>query len=307
MSEKLKILVAYDGSTCAEKALEDLRRAGLPKENVELFLMEVAEIWLPPENVKPENEPENFITETVHKKLERNQKILATAVVSVQEAGKKVAQIFPNWMIKAKATYGSPAWEILFRADDFKPDLIVVGSHGRTMLERIWLGSVSQKIVTEANCSVRVTRSEVKPDYAPAKLILGYDGTKGADEAVKVVANRQWTAGSEVRVVMVADSIIIQEAFEFEQDIFEKAGKTAVAQLEKAGLKAELVILTGNPKHEIIAEAEKFEADCIYVGATKFDSKLERFLLGSVSSAITARAHCSVEVVRPNYYLKSDN
>ena len=301
----MKILAAYDGSSFAEEALKDLSRAGLPKEEVELLLMEVAEVWLPPSNVEIDEEPKNFITEEAHKRIERNQKILAEAALSVQEAGKKVGQMFPNWTVKAKATYGSPAWEILFRADEFKPDLIAVGSHGRSMLGRIWLGSVSQKIVTEANCSVRVTRGEVTPNNPPAKLVLGYDGKKGADEAVKTVANRHWTAGSEVRVVMVEDDFIVQEAFAFERDIFQKAGSDVVAKLQNAGLKAELVILQGNPKHEIVAEAERFEADCIYVGATKFDNKFERFLLGSVSSAITARAHCSVEVVRPNYYLES--
>lgn len=303
MSDTLKVLVAYDGSECAEKALEDLNRAGLPNENVEVLLMEVAEVWLPPENISDVPEPPNFITEAVHKKILKNQQVLTEAALSVQEAGKKLGQTFPNWTVKAKATYGSPAWEVLFRADEFKPDLIVVGSHGRSMLGRIWLGSVSQKIVVEANCSVRVTRGNIKPAHHPVKLILGYDGTKGAEEALRVITNRIWSAGSEVRVVMVEDDFIIQEAFAFERDVFEKVGLEVVAKLEKAGLKAELVILQGNPKHEIVSEAEKFEADCIYLGATKFDNKMERFLLGSVSSAITARAHCSVEVVRPNYYL----
>lgn len=299
----MKILAAYDGSDCAEEALQDLSRSGLPQENVEILLMEVAEVWLPPENITETDEQRNFITEAVQKKLERNQKILIAAATSVRQAGVKIAKLFPRWTVKAKATYGSPAWEILFRADDFNPDLIVVGSHGRSRLGRIWLGSVSQKIVTEANCSVRVTRGTVKKDGSPVKLIIGYDGTKGSDEAVRVVANRHWAAGSEVRVVMVEDDFIVQQAFAFERGIFEKAGTNVTAQFEKAGLRAELVILEGNPKHEIIAEAERFGADCIYVGATKFDNKFERFLLGSVSSAITARAHCSVEVVRPNYYL----
>lgn len=299
----MKILAAYDGSDCAEEALQDLSRTGLPPENVEILLMEVAEVWLPPENVAETDQPRNFITEAVQKKLERNQKILIAAATSVRQAGVKIAKLFPRWTVKAKATYGSPAWEILSRADEFKPDLIVVGSHGRSRLGRIWLGSVSQKIVTEANCSVRVTRGNIKKDDSPVKLILGYDGTKGADEAVKVVANRHWAAGSQVRLTMVEDDFLVQQAFEFERGIFEKAGTNAAAKLEKAGLKAELVILEGNPKHEIVAEAEKFGADCIYVGATKFDNKFQRFLLGSVSSAISARATCSVEVVRPNYYL----
>jgi nucleotide-binding universal stress UspA family protein len=46
----------------------------------------------------------------------------------------------------------------------------------------------------------------------------------------------------------------------------------------------------------LIAEAESWGADCIFVGARGM-GRIGRFLLGSVSSAVAARAHCSVEVV----------
>jgi hypothetical protein len=32
MADRMKILVAYDGSECADAALDDLRRAGLPSD-----------------------------------------------------------------------------------------------------------------------------------------------------------------------------------------------------------------------------------------------------------------------------------
>jgi len=51
------------------------------------------------------------------------------------------------------------------------------------------------------------------------------------------------------------------------------------------------------PKRLLLGEAESWGADCIFVGA-KGMGRIERFLLGSVSSAVAARAHCSVEVVR---------
>src|SRR5262245_20901577 len=41
----MKILVAYDGSSCADAALSDLHRAGLPREG-EAMVMSVAERWL---------------------------------------------------------------------------------------------------------------------------------------------------------------------------------------------------------------------------------------------------------------------
>jgi nucleotide-binding universal stress UspA family protein len=71
----------------------------------------------------------------------------------------------------------------------------------------------------------------------------------------------------------------------------------SVEKLRSAGLNASLMIRRGNPKDEIIEEAEGWGADCIFLGA-KGTRGVERLLLGSVSSAVSARARCSVEVVR---------
>ena len=43
----MKILIAYDGSECAEAALDDLSQAGLPGTG-EVHILSVAEVWLPP-------------------------------------------------------------------------------------------------------------------------------------------------------------------------------------------------------------------------------------------------------------------
>ena len=63
-----------------------------------------------------------------------------------------------------------------------------------------------------------------------------------------------------------------------------------------------LVVKEGDPKRVLIEEAEQWGADCIFVGARGL-RRLERFLLGSVSTAVAARAHCSVEVVHPRLSL----
>jgi nucleotide-binding universal stress UspA family protein len=59
-----------------------------------------------------------------------------------------------------------------------------------------------------------------------------------------------------------------------------------------------ITVRDGNPKQILIEEAEKWNADCIFVGANSYANKLERFLAGSISSAVAERANCSVEVVR---------
>jgi hypothetical protein len=42
----MKILIAYDGSSCADSTLEDLRRSGLPRQS-EAIVLSVTKLWSP--------------------------------------------------------------------------------------------------------------------------------------------------------------------------------------------------------------------------------------------------------------------
>lgn len=53
---------------------------------------------------------------------------------------------------------GDPADEVLRYADEGGFDLIVVGSHGRTGLSRMLMGSVAEEIVRRAECPVLVVK-----------------------------------------------------------------------------------------------------------------------------------------------------
>jgi nucleotide-binding universal stress UspA family protein len=54
---------------------------------------------------------------------------------------------------------GDPRTVILDSAANWPADLIVVGSHGRSGLDRFLLGSVSERVVRHAPCSVEVVRT----------------------------------------------------------------------------------------------------------------------------------------------------
>ncbi len=310
----MKLLVSYDGSDCAEAALDDLVRAGLP-ETGEAIVITVAEVWLPPPGtdekvtgIKLDAETERMI----RKHREKAEHEVAEAAALANRAKERLQLILPQWKISAEATYGSPAWEIIVRAAKFKPDLVVVGSHGRTALSRLVLGSISQKVLTEATCSVRIARGRVEVDPTPSRIVIGFDDSEGAHAAVKAVAARRWREESEVRIVAVTTPLqpsligrivppiahLVKEVNDYESEWLGRAGEKAARLLRRRGLSASLSIHPGNPKEILVEEAEKWNADCIFVGANAFGSRLERFLIGSTSASVAARAHCSVEVVR---------
>ena len=59
---------------------------------------------------------------------------------------------------------GDPRTVIVDEAKEWGADLIVLGSHGRTGLDRLLLGSVAQSVVSHAPCSVEVVRRKVAED-----------------------------------------------------------------------------------------------------------------------------------------------
>lgn len=308
----MKLLIAYDGSECSDAALDDLHMAGLP-ENSEAHVISVAEVWLPPpppnqslsEYVKDlQTNPQPFKAWKIHAKE------VADAATLAKNAEDRLRQKFPAWRISSDGDYGSPGWEIISKAEAIDADLIVVGSHGRSMVGRFFLGSISQKVLTEASCSVRVARGRVAVDPSPARLVVGFDGSLGSNAAIESVLARKWPSNSEVKIISATDPISIAEVgFGLSRPLNPAPGlqsepwvqsmvQDSVLRLQEAGLKTEFAQVVGNPKYVIVEEAEKWAADCIYVGANRFGSRIERFLLGSVAGSVASRAHCSVEVVR---------
>lgn len=69
------------------------------------------------------------------------------------------------------ARIGHPADEILDLAREVGADLIFIGSHGATALERLMLGSVSERVVREAKCPVMVTREKTYEDVELVKVV----------------------------------------------------------------------------------------------------------------------------------------
>jgi nucleotide-binding universal stress UspA family protein len=293
----MKILIGYDGSQCSESALADLKTAGLPHD-VEAMVISVSEEWMPaPASIG------GALTTFQVDDLENLKDVAALA----KSAKVVIKTIFPEWQVHTESAIGSPANILIWKAEEWNPELIVVGSHGRTALGRFFFGSVSQKVLHAANYSVRIARGKQNRPVMPSRLIVGVDGSKYAESAVKAITTRHWPEGSEVRVVgaigifpPVATEYMALEAGKWiaaENARVMDAVEAAAANLRGIGLGVSSLVKEGDPKYILCDEAEAIDADCIFVGARGM-GRIERMLLGSVSSAVASRAHCSVEVIR---------
>ncbi len=147
---------------------------------------------------------------------------------------------------------------------------------------------------------------------SPLRLVIGVDNSPHSNAAVDAVCRREWPTGTEVRLVAAVDTVMAitpdpsqpsivkwievgdEDTWDQARQIFEQSAD----KLRSAGLNAAVMIRRGNPTDQLLEEAESWGADCIFVGA-KGMRGIDRLLLGSVSSPVSARANCSVEVVRP--------
>lgn len=306
----MRILIGYDGSPNADQMIDDLRMAGLPRSG-DIVLVCIKELWLA------------YGNEITCEDLSQRYCLCETEALAAR-ACQRLSRYFPEWHIKSLVQAGSPARMLLRAAEEWRPDLIVVGAHGSNISERVVFGSTAQKVLSEASCSVRVTRGgtqellerwghatsawDALPDESPVRIVIGVDGSPGSLAAVHAVAGRNWPRGSKARLVtsvMVhklararvnaptgAESEIVtvqNEAHDIQQVL--------KSELVAAGLDVSATVREGDPRIVLLDESERWSADVIFMGASGYEH-LERYLLGIVTTSIATRAYCTVEVVR---------
>jgi nucleotide-binding universal stress UspA family protein len=312
----MRILIGYDGSEYSNAAVDDLKLAGLPDDS-EVLIASVGDILMSSPELS-EIIGQSLTSRRVSSALKRAETHAERVTKETKEAAlrakRRVQKLFPEWSVRADIMIGSPAWVLLDVANKWKADLVVVGSHGRSALKRLFLGSVSKRVVTDSQTSVRVARSHRRTNAgAPPRIIVGVDGSPAAEEAVYAVGQRVWEYGTEVRLIAVDDgappvsvtsrlpqaAAMINYYFENRDSRVSEMLEWATNELNTIGLKTSVVTDRGDAKSVILAKAEEWNADSIFVGTRDFKNAFERFRLGSVSTAIVTRAPCSVEVVRP--------
>jgi nucleotide-binding universal stress UspA family protein len=138
-----KILLPTDGSEESKKAVSrglELAKA-LGSDVVGVYVIDTSSFV---------NLPETFMWENVRGLLEEEGK---KAIASMERAAKK-----HKLKLSSEIREGSPSKEILNLAAEKKADLIVMGTAGRSGLDKFFLGSVSEKVLRSAGCSVMLVK-----------------------------------------------------------------------------------------------------------------------------------------------------
>jgi hypothetical protein len=118
-----------------------------------------------------------------------------------------------------------------------------------------------------------VGRGTTRADESGLRVLVGLDVSGDTDRFLRCVLQRSWPAGTELRIVTGDDTNLRgwQTGGVF-RDIFVGELRVLAASMK------------GDTREVLLAEARRFEADCL--------------VIGSGLSAVAVDAECSVEVIR---------
>lgn len=305
-----KLLIAYDGTPGSETALNDLAHAGLPV-GLEVLVLSVADVWLPGDSEGSEPALPVELPEAVLKARAEAKQALENSRELARQAAERLQRQYPAWKVESAATADSPAWAVVKHAASWNSDLVVLGSHSRSILERLFLGSTAQKVAAEAQCSVRIVRPRRASDGGPLRILLALDGSALTLSILDWVRTRPWPENTQFRAMMVIDPHLesavagpssfaqqwIRAGDRGPEDWVRRILDHARERWIDRNRTLETEVVRGEPKQLLLREADHWQADSLFMGSRGLHHR-ERLFLGSTVSAVAARAQCTVEIVR---------
>jgi nucleotide-binding universal stress UspA family protein len=297
----MKLLLATDGSNFSSAATQAVV-AQVKRKGTEIRVMHVV-------NTMTEPFPEMTAFDAEVMNAPNPQRKPAEALV--QRTAKLLRA--EGFNATTVVDWGDPRSKIIEVATKWRADLIVLGSHGRTGLRYLLMGSVSDGVAHHAPCSVQIVRAPKNQRTSKTlRVLLAIDDSQCSQAAANAVLGQVKPDGTEVRLLRILEPFPVAEAEKIgTREYPDFAGARAklrdqaktklskiVAKLQSIGFKScQIVEEEGDPRDIILDYADRWGADLIVVGSHGRKG-IKRFLMGSVSEAVSRYAGCSVEIVR---------
>jgi nucleotide-binding universal stress UspA family protein len=217
-----------------------------------------------------------------------------------------VQKLIEKPVAETAVTLGTPAKEILRKAQSGSYSLIVVGAHAIRNLWDQFLQSVTHKVANQASVSVLVARGDATQ---LRHLLICTSGHVNSEMVIRNGATLAKAAQARVTLLHVAESMPAMYAGlgEMEETLPEllqtdtplaRHLKWASEYLVQAQVLAELKLRRGITLDEIVDEALEGTYDLIVVGARADYDVLSSLLMGQVTPKIIDNTPCSVLIIR---------
>lgn len=148
----MRILIAIDGSEFGSSAVRFISRVIGKDAGIDMKIITIiepvagTELEMIIESTEQLLDPHNPQAQTAAEVLRQSKELMTESM-----AGK-------DFSVSTKILAGPVARSIVEEAESWKADLIVLGSHGYGFWKRAWLGSVTDRVMSHAHCSVLVVR-----------------------------------------------------------------------------------------------------------------------------------------------------
>ncbi|MET8231285.1 universal stress protein [Micromonospora sp. NPDC005298] len=277
-----EILVGYDGSTDASRALDwaldEARCSGQPVRLAYVFEWLTVAGWVGP-GVAPGVWPDD----TARRQVED----------LVRRAAADATAANPGLTITGQVYDGPPA--LVLQERSAEAGMLVLGSRGHGGFGGLLVGSTAVAVAAHAHCPVVVVRDgDARGGASAGPVAVGVDGSEPSQVALGFAAERAaqrrvplrvlhaWTPGPGGAAGVPDERAVIDESVETWRRTF-------------AELDVTVDLVPGSPAAMLI-EASR-DARLVVVG-TRGRGGLAGMLLGSVSQQLIQHAHCPVAVVR---------
>ena len=200
--------------------------------------------------------------------------------------------------------------EILAQAARLHPSLVVLGTHGRSGFERLFLGSTAEKVLRKASCPV-MTVPPTAPDARVGgpvpfrQLVCGIDFSKSSRAALDYAMSLAREDAAALAVVHVIDThpMYVDFAPPAAFDLHAWTGRASaglhalVPEKLRASCHVTEVVREGTPHREILGLARELDADLIVLGVHGRGAA-DLFFFGSTTHHVVRQGHCAVLTVR---------
>lgn len=201
-----------------------------------------------------------------------------------------------------EAVIGRPARELTYTAERRGAELLVVGRHRHGAVDRVLGGETTLQIMRMSAIPVLAVDSDIDRAHT---VVAAVDFSPSSIRAAKAALKLMGNSGTLYLVFVEPPAELLPAGFALPEEA--RFSGDAVAWFRRfsdslgrhPGILAEPVVLSGRPVSAIVQFAERVGADLITTGSHGH-GKVERFLLGSVSTGLVRNATCGVLVVPPS-------
>jgi len=200
---------------------------------------------------------------------------------------------------------GDPSEVILDVARGKNADLIVLGTYGRKGLNRMFMGSVTSRVISESPADVLVVKkpcTECTGEYR--SILVPYDGSDFSKKAIiracQIAAQDNGTVSVLYVIPRYEEMLNFFKTESIQNSLIQEAEKIIASAREFASLQGSVVsaqVSEGHAPDRIVEVAKEQKHDLIVMGSHGYRG-VNKAIMGSTTERVILNAGCPILVVR---------